>query len=608
MSVFATALLLFLVAGMAGGADRKLLTPEAIVARSVQTVAMRLDGNAIVYVVNEPVSDEQSQLGGNPELWWSSIDGKSGKRYTDNSGVDASPQWSPDGTSIAFLSNRPGDNGTQIYILSANGDGLRRLTANRSPVAAFAWAPDGKRIAYLAAEPLTAAQKARRAIFDDEEVLSISDIERHGIPQKLWVLDTVTGQSRLIAAGYHVTALAWSPDGTKLLTKVADAADNDHEWTASRLAVIDDVKGGKPRTYCATQGKLDKAKWRPDGRAISFLGAAERREPAPSSLYICLGEGSTPVNLTAGKPFTVVGQTWLPDGHTALVTIVEKNSRYLARYDFNTREFSRVSPPGQIVSPDISLSQDGQKLALAIETPTRPADVWTGMVKGPLQRVTRLNPALEELTYGDAEDVSWNAQDGLEITGILVKPADYQPGHRYPMIVWAHGGPEGVDLNGFQIAWGQLFAAHGYAVLLPNFRGSTGRGASYTLEDNRDFGGKDFLDVMSGVDEMIRRGIADPNRLGIGGWSYGGYMSAWAAAQTDRFKASVMGAGVSSWFALMGQTPMPLWTVQVHFETWPSDNPAAFRKNSPIEFVKNVRTPVLILHGEADPDDRAVSG
>ena len=136
---------------------------------------------------------------------------------------------------------------------------------------------------------------------------------------------------------------------------------------------------------------------------------------------------------------------------------------------------------------------------------------------------------------------------------------------------------------------------------LPNFRGSVGRGVDYTVINNRDFGGKDFQDILSGVDFLIQKGIADQDRLGIGGWSYGGFMSAWAVTQTNRFKASVVGVGVSNWFSLMGQTPVPLWTVQVHFEEWPYDNPTAFRKNSPIEFVKNVKTPTLWIHGEVDP-------
>jgi dipeptidyl aminopeptidase/acylaminoacyl peptidase len=375
----------------------------------------------------------------------------------------------------------------------------------------------------------------------------------------------------------------------------------DAERIGSHLAVLG-VAGGEPSVYCTTRGTYTKARWLPDGSGISFLGAsAEGREPAASSLYVCTGEGATPVNLTEGKPFTVAGYQWLPDEQGALLSIIEKNSRYLVRFDTANRQITRVSDAAQVVSADVSLARDSKMAACVIETPKQPPDVFFGPIAGPFRRMTRLNPALEDLTYGEAEDFTWKADDGLEITGVLIKPVGYQAGRSYPLIVQVHGGPENADLNGFQIVWGQFFAAHGYAVLFPNYRGSIGRGVEYTVRGNRDFGGKDFQDIMAGVDELIRLGIADPDRMGIGGWSYGGFMSAWAPTQTERFKASVMGVGVSNWYSLMGQTPLPLWTVQVHFETWPYDHPEAFRRPSPIEFVKNVRTPILILHGEGDP-------
>jgi len=381
---------------------------------------------------------------------------------------------------------------------------------------------------------------------------------------------------------------------------MADAASMDHENIRTRLAVVP-AEGGEPTTYCHTTGKMANPEWRPDGNALSFLGAsANGREPAASSFYVCEGLNATPANLTEKMPFTVSGYHWLPDDKQVLMTITEKESRYLARFDPATRKLSRLSREGDVVSANFSLSSDGNRIALGIEAPHAPADVWAGPLGGPLKRVTRLNPTLEQMTYADTEDLSWRAKDGLEITGVLIKPVDYQAGQKYPLIVLPHGGPEGADLNGFQVAWGQFFAAHGYAVLLPNFRGGIGRGVEYTLMDNTDFGGKDFQDILAGVDELIRRGLADPDRLGIGGWSYGGFMTAWAVTQTPRFKAAMMGAGVSDWFALMGTTPEPMWTEQVHFEAWPWDDPHAFRKNSPIEFVKQVRTPVLVLHGEND--------
>src|SRR5207253_1104835 len=209
----------------------------------------------------------------------------------------------------------------------------------------------------------------------------------------------------------------------------------------------------------------------------------------------------------------------------------------------------------------------------------------------------------EALELGSTETVRWQGGDGWEIQGLLVRPAGYEPGRRLPLVVQVHGGPASLWPHRFYAAvglWAQLLAARGIAVLLPNPRGSVGWGSRFSEANLGDMGGQDWRDILAGVDYCVETGVADPDRLGIGGWSYGGFMTAWAVTQTPRFKAAMMGAGVSDWFALMGTTPEPMWTEQVHFEAWPWDDPHAFRKNSPIEFVKQVRTPVLILHGEND--------
>jgi dipeptidyl aminopeptidase/acylaminoacyl peptidase len=590
--------LCFLACAVIADADRRI-TPQAIVSmRAVQGVAMRPDGGAVVYTVTEPMADSKAPP--NTELWFS--DGKAETRLTNNPGTDSGPQWSPDGNQIAFLSNRYGDHGNQIYLIEIHTGKARKLTKHQSGIASFAWSRDGNRIAYLAPASVRPEEQARQAAGDDEIVFRISDHDRRAAPNRVWLADTATGAETLIPMGdadTHVSGIVWSPDGSKLLLTVSQANNMDGEWIRSRIQVVG-VEGGEPRTYCSTPGKFIKPQWKPDGSAVSFLGAAEARDSSAGILYVCAGEGTSPTALTAELPATLAGYTWLPDGRSVLLSVTEKNSRYLARLDTTSRSVSRLSEPGRVISADISLSKDGQKIACIVESPDKPADVWMGDVTA-LKRITRLNPALEDLEYGKAEDIEWKAKDGLVITGVLIKPVGYKAGQRYPLIVHPHGGPESVDLNGFQIQWGQFLAAHEYCVLFPNYRGSIGRGSKYTMMVNRSFGGPDFADIMVGVDELIKHGIVDADHLGIGGWSYGGFMSAWAVTQTNRFKAAVMGYGVSNWYALMGQTPLPLWTVQVHFETWPSDDPNAFRKNSPIEFVKQVRTPTLILHGEVDP-------
>lgn len=584
-------------------AQLRRLTSEAIVAmRSLQGLAVSPSGNAVVYVVNEPFPDSQSKEPTNTELWFASIDGKIQRRLTDSPGADMSPTWDPKGRTVAFLSARSGKSGNQIFSVDPGSGEVHQLTHHETGVSSFVWSPDGQRIAYLAQEPLDSSEKARREIGDDEMVFTLSDDLQHLTPQKLWLLDLGTHKATLVPTEhYHVSSLSWSPDGRQIALIVSDEANMDHEWTRSKVAVVP-VSGGQPKIYCPTHGRVQKLKWKPDSSGVSFLmSSADGHEAAASSLYVCSQPGTDAVNLAVDAAFTVQGYSWLPNNTTLILSIVEKNSRKLVRFDANTRTLTQISKPGQVVSTDPSLSSDAEILAIAVETPSRPSDVWIGSTRGLQRQITRLNPYLEEFTYGETEEVEWKASDGLTIGGVLVKPVGYEAGMRYPLITQVHGGPESVELNGFQISWAQFFAANGYAVFLPNFRGSVGRGVNFTVINNRDFGGMDFQDILSGIDFLIEKGIADPNKLGIGGWSYGGFMSAWAVTQTQRFKAAVVGVGVSNWFSLMGQTPVPLWTVQVHFEEWPADNPKAFRKNSPIEFVRNVQTPTLWLHGEVDP-------
>ena len=553
-------------------------------------------------MVDEPLGEEHSKDPVNTDLYVISSSGGKPKQLTMNPYGDSAPQWSSDGGSIAFLSIRDPQKGSQVFSVAAAGGEIRQLTHHPTPVAAFAWSPSGKQIAFLASEPEAETDKERRLKGDDEIVLDSFDTDENAPPQRLWILDIATSKTHQVEAGDdHITRVSWSPDGSEFLLTTAEDANLDYEWTRSSLAVLP-VSGGKPTIYCPTRGKMISPGWIPDGGGISFLGAsANGTEQSPGSLFVCRGVGNTPVDLTAGRRYTAQSYHWLPDGKSVLLGIVERNTRYLARLEAGSREIKKLSSASAVLSSNISLSADGQRIACAFEKPDAPADVFTGPLDGKLWQITHLNPGLEKIAYGATEEVDWKARDGWDITGVLVKPVNSEPGKSYPTIVQVHGGPESADLNGFQIRWAQLFAAHGYAVFLPNYRGSVGRGVEYTIANHGDRGGKDFEDILDGVDALVERGIVDPDRLGIGGWSYGGFMSAWAVTQTDRFKASVVGEGITNWYSLMGMAPVPVWNAEAHFLAWHYDKPEVYWKFSPVLQVKKVKTPTLLIWGEKDP-------
>ncbi len=579
-----------------------LSSDDILSMRTVQSLALSPDGSKLVFEVNEPSDEGASKSPVNSELWMTSFDGTDLHQLTFNPGSDTSPRWSPDGSSIAFLSLRQGIAGQQLFSIKKDGGESRQLTNHGMSISGFAWAPSGKQIAFLAAEPLSDLLKERIKRGDDEVVLDTFDTDQNAPLQRLWVLDLSPSSTRLVPIGeFHVTSVSWSPDGSKFLLTVTDKANLDHEWIRSRLVVVP-ASGGTPVTYCSTRGRLTKPSWIPDGSGISFLGAsANGTEQAPSSLFVCREAGGIPQNLTAGKPFTVQSYQWLADSSSVVLTILERNSRYLATLDIRSKQLKRLSDPSVVVSPEFSMSRDGLSVACVLETPNKPPDLWSGPLGQSLRQITHLNARLEGLRYGETEEIDWKARDGWDITGVLVKPVDYQKGKRYPMIVQVHGGPEAADLNGFQIAWAQLFAANGYLTFLPNYRGSIGRGVEYTIANHGDRGGKDFFDILDGIESMISRGYADPERLGIGGWSYGGFMSSWAVTQTNLFKAAVVGVGITDWFSLMGMAPVPMWNAEAHFLAWPYDKPEEYWRFSPVLQVKKVKTPTLMLWGESDP-------
>jgi len=509
------------------------------------------------------------------------------RRYTASAKADRSPRWSPDGKTLAFLSNRGEE--TQIYLLPGDGGEARALTKGKNSAGEFAWSPDGKRIAFLAQEPKTDEEERKEKDKDDERVADVMDKVR-----RLWIVEVESGAVRQITKGeWEVKSIDWSPDGKTVYAIATDRPHTD-QWLDRIVAIA--MGDGAVREIVAPRGPIGDMHVSRDGATIAFVGSRVDG-PSPHDLFVVAAGGGAARNLTAtslDRPF--YSYKWLADGSIEALVGTGFTSRL-----YRVTQDGRVEAlPAFPVHPSSFDAAASGEIAFVGETTTEAPELWIAKAGGAAERVSNFHAAWKDVALSKPEFFRYRSFDGVEIEAELLKPLGYKEGKRVPLIVDVHGGPTGAWRDRFD-RWGQLLATRGYAVLYPNVRGSTGYGEKFVEMNRADWGGGDFKDVMAGVDYLIAKGVADPERLGIGGWSYGGYMSAWAITQTTRFKASIVGAGLSDLAAEYGTEQGP------EYDEWffglPYENLDKFLASSPIRYVKNARTPTLILHGKEDPTD-----
>jgi len=512
-------------------------------------------------------------------------------KFTNSAKSEYSPRWSNDGKELAFLSDR--DDSPQIYLISINGGEARRLTEGKNAVRSFEWSPDGKQIAFLAPEPKTEAEEKKEKEKDDARVIDRDD--KHA---RLWLIDVDSKKVRQVTGGrWSISEAHWTPSGDSLVVLATDQPESDQN--TSRIFTIS-VNDSAMKEIARPRGPFGAIRVSPDGRNVIYLGPRVDG-PTLHDIYLIPIEGGTPRNLTAESLDRPVSNAiWLADGSIKAICQVGSKTRFcLIKPDGKASQFG-----GDNVNPT-SFDERSNVLAFVGEDATRAPELYMRLNTSPemsedkVSKVSSLNEDWDRIPHIKPETVKYKSFDGIDIEALLLKPRDYVGG-KIPTIVLVHGGPTGAWTDSFE-PWGQLLAARGYAVFYPNIRGSTGYGHRF-LEMNRgDWGGGDFKDVMSGVDFLIARGIADPNKLGIGGWSYGGYMAAWAITQTNRFKAAVSGAGMSDLATEFGTEDGPAY--DEWFYGLPYEKPEGFARSSPMTFIKNARTPTLILHGENDRTD-----
>ena len=546
------------------------------------------------------------------------------RQLTSSPKRDDSPQWSPDSRRIAFISERDGK--AQLYVISLDGGEPIKLTDVKTAVQSFKWSPDGRRIAYIAADPLPEArEKEKQDGFDqivvDEDYqyahINIIEVVAYFATGNVEVLRP----TRLDFGALHAVELEWSPDG-KFIAFAARETPRLADALRTEVFVKDlrDNKSGFPSRVTMNARAESNLAWSPDGKKISFLSTAEKYPSiGPTRIQWAMTPDTTATGARSFRPPEVMlpqfegyitKHEWSADGRFIYFTADIRTGRQIGRVSSDGKKLELHPLEGGLEGP-FTLTPISDRIAYIKEDPTHPADVWVasinpesnggGFIKNP-QQLTKVNRRMDRFAFGRVEVVRWKSKDGRGVEGVLVYPVDYQQGKRYPLITSLHGGPEGAYTLSFMASYGEfphVYAARGYASFFPNFRGSSNYGAEFASANVGDLGGGDYEDVMSGVDYLIERGIADPARLAVKGYSYGGYLSGWIIGHTDRFKAAVFGAGLSNAISYYSTGDIQYQRETLHQGT-PWSNNKNMIERSPVMYLQNAKTPSLIFHGEKD--------
>lgn len=568
------------------------------------------DGRTVVYALTP---DSKKEEHGTSALWLVPVDGsRHARQFTAGSAEDHSPRWSPDGSQIAFLSDRATRGTAQLYVITADGGEARALTdvKHKKAVEQFAWSPRGGQIAFTSADEPTEEDERREKERDD------ADVYGERLPHaRLRLLSLASGEvSTLVSGDYHVDDFAWSPDGTELAYILRKAPSLEYMARDVSLWCVP-VAGGEPRQVCRLSTSLNSLAWTKDGQTLLFGASVSFKSQSSQTVYAVLARGGEPRRLAAYDEGCLFSVTRSPHAQQAAVIVTEGLESRICWLDTETGALTPLSAPepeeltGDMFDWTMRTLEDGTTvLAIVRESAAQPGEIWAGRAAAgervALHQLTQHQSGLSGLSFGPQEAFTWTAPDGWQMDGMLVRPPDAPRDRPLPTIVLVHGGPYGRWGHGFHLGWAdwaQWLALAGYVVLMPNPRGGYGHGERFAGAARGDVGGADYADVMSALDAAIERGIADPERLGIGGWSQGGFMTAWAVTQTSRFKAAIMGAGVSDWGMMAMTSDIPDFERELGGSVpWDGLEYQNHLRLSPISFARDTKTPVLILHGEKD--------
>ncbi|GCF09930.1 alpha/beta hydrolase family protein [Dictyobacter arantiisoli] len=575
---------------------RALATLDVVLdMRNPVHVVLSNDGKRVAIVVSERAPDEQKKR---QRIWLAETDGSkeahpliSGKRD------ETSPCWSPDGKQLAFVTQAEGEKEKpQLHIISAEGGEAKLICKLPNGVSNLAWSPDGSRISFLSLE--------------GEEPKSDPKVLAPARYQRLW---TVRAEQALPEAvtprDIMVMEYVWSPDSQSLALYYAHGPE-ENDWYHGQIGTVA-ASGSAVRQLTSLKLPARALAWSPDGTQIAFLsGSWSDPGRGVSDIYAVTLATQQVRNLTPGIDGSPAWCSWFPDGRHLLFAMVKHVTHQIGLLDSQDGTIRLLDTDFvmQDDQPSLWLTPNHLSCATVHSGAQLPRDVWTGNLilednlptRIEWRQLTHLNTlAVEVLPRVQSERIRYKSEDGQLVDGLFTVPPIAQAGELPPLYVDVHGGPSGAECD-YWASWDQIFLAAGYAVFRPNYRGSWGQGMAFADAVLGDMGGKDLQDILSGVEYLVREGKVDGNRVAIGGWSNGGYLAAWAVTQTDRFKAAMMGAGISDWLNMHAQTNTPDADSML-MAADPLEHPEAYYRASPITFAGRVKTPTLILHGEEDP-------
>jgi dipeptidyl aminopeptidase/acylaminoacyl peptidase len=521
------------------------------------------------------------------------------------------PKWSPDGAWLAFVSDctanadKPGHD--QVFIWSKKTGESKKLTQLVGGIDSLTWSPDGKTIGFLFVENATRSAGALAAMKPWAGVIGEDGVEI----QRVGVVDVASGSfSQVTPSALHVYEFGWSPDSKQLVFVAANPPGENNWWVAQLYT--EDIAGGQPKSILDTTKvsgplhglQIAVPRWSPDGSRIAFIGGIMSDQGATGGdVYLIPASGGEPKNVTPGRAASVAFIGWISPQVIGVSEHVGGNSHLTALELRSGRDLPQINAtfPETITAGGLTMSlslSHEHTIALIRSSFEKAPEVWAGPPAA-MKQITHLNDGIKPL-WGKTENIEWS-NDGFKVQGWLLYPANYDPAKKYPLVVSVHGGPSSAVTPRWPgLGYGGVpFSALGYFVFMPNPRGSYGQGEKFTQANIKDFGYGDLKDILTGMDVLEKRFPIDKNREGLTGWSYGGFMTMFGVTQTTRFKAAVAGAGISDWKSYYGENSIDQWMMPFFGKTV-YDDPAVYAKSSAIEYIKNVKTPTLVVVGDRD--------